>query len=76
MRDLDELFADLAKSKFRSRFRFGAKEAAYLDDKGMDIILQHAHDFITSRLAPAQPHNDGKQTPMRGRSGLPTGWNG
>jgi hypothetical protein len=66
MRDLEALFAALARSKFRSRFRLGAKEAAYLHQKGMDVILQHAHDFITSRLAPEQPQNDGRQTPMRG----------
>jgi hypothetical protein len=66
MRDLDALFAALARSKFRSRFRLGTKEAAYVDQKGMDVILQHAHDFITNRLVPAQPPNDGQQTPMRG----------
>ena len=66
MRDLDELFASLARSKFRSCFRLSAKEAAYLEQKGMDIIVQHARDFITNRLAPAQPQNDGRQTPMRG----------
>jgi hypothetical protein len=66
MRDLDDLFATLSRSKFRSRFRLDEKEAAYLDKKGMDVILRHARDFITNRLAPAQPHNDGRQTPMRG----------
>jgi hypothetical protein len=29
-------------------------------------VLQHAADFIRDRLAPANPANDGKQTPMRG----------
>jgi len=66
MRDQDELFAALARSKFRSRFRLGEKETVYLHQKGMDVILQHAQDFITTRLAPAQPQNDGRQTPMRG----------
>jgi Domain of unknown function (DUF4186) len=66
MRDLDDLFAALLRSKLRSRFRLGAKEAASLDNKGMDVVQQHARDFTTNRLTPAQPHNDGKQTPMRG----------
>jgi len=72
MRDLGELFDALARSRFRNRFRLGKKEAAYLDQRGMDIILilQHARDFITNRLAPAQPHNDGRQTPMRGHPEL------
>ena len=30
------------------------------------MVLAHARDFITTRLALAQPANDGKQTPMRG----------
>jgi hypothetical protein len=30
------------------------------------MIRKHAHDLIAKRLAPAQPRNDGKQTPYRG----------
>jgi hypothetical protein len=65
MHDMDELFAALGRSKFRSRFRLIGKEAEYLRDKGLDTILQHARDFITKRLADANPYNDGQQTPMR-----------
>ena len=65
MRDMDELFAALGRSKFRSRFRLASKEAEYLKDKGQVTILQHARDFVTKRLADANPANDGKQTPMR-----------
>jgi hypothetical protein len=65
MRDTDELFAALARSKFRSRFRLGAKERTYLKSKGLQTILDHARDFIAQRLVPASPINDGKQTPMR-----------
>ena len=66
MRDQDELFAALAQSKFRSRFRLGAKEASYLREKSLDAILEHGRRFIIERLADAQPQNDGRQTPMRG----------
>ncbi len=66
MRDLDELFAGLAKSRFRSQFRLNAKDLQYLQTKGIETILNHADDFIGKRLAPAQPVNDGKQTPYRG----------
>jgi hypothetical protein len=65
MRDIDELFARLEKSKFRSRFRLSGKEAQYLKDKGMVTILEHARDFIATRLAQAEPANDGRQTPMK-----------
>jgi hypothetical protein len=66
MRDLDELFAALAQSRFRSRFRLGSREAAYLEKKGLDVVMSHAADFLRDRLAPAEPKNDGRQTPMRG----------
>ena len=56
----------LAKSKFRSRFKLRAKELEYIKDKGLDTIYSHACDFIRDRVAPAEPVNDGKQTPMRG----------
>lgn len=66
MRDLDDLFAALARSKFRCRFRLGPKERAYLEEKSLPVMLDHGRKFITERLAPASPRNDGKQTPMRG----------
>ena len=66
MRDPDELFQALAGSRFRRRIRLGGADLAYLRAKGMDTVLRHADEMIASRLAPAQPPNDGKQTPMRG----------
>jgi hypothetical protein len=65
MRDIDELFAALGHSSFRSRFRLVGKEAQYLRQKGLEIVLEHARDFITTRLADAYPANDGRQTPMK-----------
>ncbi len=63
---MDELFERLGKSRFRSRFRLGAKDLRYLRSKGMETVLRHAAEMIGARLAPADPANDGKQTPMRG----------
>ncbi len=37
----------------------------YLRDKGLDEVLLHAAQFIEKRLAPANPANDGKQTPFK-----------
>jgi hypothetical protein len=65
MRDVDELFAALARSEFRSRFRLRGCEAAYLQQKGLATVLEHARQFVIKRLAPAEPANDGRQTPMR-----------
>jgi hypothetical protein len=66
MRDLDTVFAALAQSPFRTRQRLTAKDVAYLREKGPDVVAAHARDFVAMRLAPAEPKNDGKQTPMRG----------
>ena len=66
MRDLDLVFSRLSGSPFRSRFRLGDKERAYLAERGLGTVLDHARDLIGKRLAPAEPQNDGRQTPMRG----------
>ena len=66
MRDLDDLFAALAGSAFRRRFRLGPKERDYLKDRGLEAVLVQAEALIAQRLAPAEPPNDGRQTPWRG----------
>jgi len=66
MRDLEALFAALAKSDFRRKFRLKGADLEYLRDKGLPLVLLHASDFVAKRLAPAVIANDGKQTPMRG----------
>ena len=66
VRELDSVFDALEGSAFRQRFRLGPAERAYLAQKGLTTVLDHARDFIRDRLAPASPRNDGKQTPMRG----------
>jgi hypothetical protein len=66
VRDLREVFIALEESPFRRNFKLGGKELDYLRKKGMPTILEHAADFIARRLAPAEPVNDGKQTPFKG----------
>lgn len=66
MRPLDDVFEALARSPFRQRQRLGPADAAYLHGQGIDEVLRHAEEFVASRLAPAEPARDGKQTPWRG----------
>ena len=66
MDELDQVFERLARSSFRRRFRLGAKDRAYLEVRGLSAVLAHARDFIEMRLGPAEPANDGKQTPYSG----------
>ncbi|MBN2108560.1 MAG: DUF4186 domain-containing protein [Deltaproteobacteria bacterium] len=61
-----DLFRRLSRSSFRSKFKLTRADTAYLETKGLETIKSHAADFIKSRIAPAGPRNDGKQTPMRG----------
>lgn len=66
MRDIDHTIARLSRSAFRRRFILRKAERTYLAEKGLDEVLAHAREFIASRLAAAEPANDGKQTPFRG----------
>ena len=61
-----DIFQRLSQSRFRSGFSLKANDRAYIREKGMDMVKRHAADFVRQRLAPAEPVNDGKQTPMRG----------
>ena len=56
----------LQSSPFRARFHLTQRDRAYIAQKGLPVIRQHAEDFVGKRLAPAYIPNDGKQTPMKG----------
>ena len=63
---VERVLESLSKSNFRSKFYLKEKDKEYVREKGINVIEEHARDFIAKRLAPAFPRNDGKQTPMRG----------
>lgn len=62
----EEAFARLDRSAFRRRFRLTAELQRYVAGKGIETVRRHAEDFVRLRLAPADPQNDGRQTPMKG----------
>ena len=66
MQSIEEALNKLEGSKFRSSFHLTKKEKAYLEEKGMTVMESHARDYVAKKLAPADPLNDGKQTPMHG----------
>ena len=66
MQTIEQALEKLSRSKYRSSFYLTQKEKQYIEQKGMDVIRAHARDFVQQRLAPAEPENDGKQTPMHG----------
>ncbi len=66
MQTIDQALEKLARSPFRSRFHLSREDRIYIEEKGMETIRRHCADFVGKRLAPADPPNDGAQTPMRG----------
>jgi predicted Fe-S protein YdhL (DUF1289 family) len=65
MLDMDEVFRRLAGSSFRRRFRLQGRERAYVETWGLERVMEQGRKFIDERLAPAEPRNDGRQTPWR-----------
>lgn len=65
MANIDETLLKLKASDFRASFHLKEKEKRYVREKGLDTVRRHAEDIIRTRLAPAYPENDGKQTPMK-----------
>lgn len=66
MQTREEALRRLGRSKFRSGFHLSEQDREYVRQRGMDTIRTHAEDFVRNKLAPAEPKNDGRQTPMRG----------
>jgi len=56
----------LARSKQIALPGMGDPEKEYVQSRGIDILRLHATDFVKKRLAPADPKNDGRQTPLKG----------
>ena len=62
----DALLARLSHSRFRSRFHLEAADIELIGRKSLPTVREHAVRFLLERLAPANPANDGRQTPWRG----------
>ena len=56
----------LSRSKQIPSLNMGEPEKEYVHSRGVDILKLHAADFVRKRLAPAEPKNDGRQTPLKG----------
>lgn len=66
MDELDARLRRIGQHHFRATFRLRGRDRAVVDLRGIAIVRKHAQELIESRLAPAEPRNDGKQTPYRG----------
>ena len=62
---VDKKLEELSKSKFRNSFHLRRYMFDYIEEHGLDTIQSHAYDFVREKIAPANPVNDGKQTPTK-----------
>lgn len=68
-RDLPRLgpvFDRLKQSTFRRQRRLPQRELEHLRNRGMALVRGEAAELIATRLAPARPPEEGRQTPYRG----------
>jgi hypothetical protein len=63
---IDDRIDTIGRHPFRAKFHLRARERAFVELRGIETVRAHAHDLIGKRLAPAEPLNDGKQTPWGG----------
>lgn len=66
MNELDTRLQRIGQHHFRAKFHLRGRDRAVVDLPGIATVRKHAQELIESRLAPAEPRNDGKQTPYRG----------
>lgn len=65
-KDWEHIKKSLETHELHLRFDLGEAEREYIRERGMEIIRLHTTDFVKKRLQPANPRNDGRQTPTKG----------
>ncbi len=66
MDELDARLQRIGQHRFRAEFRLRDRDRAVVDLRGIATVRRHAEELVERRLAPAEPRNDGRQTPYRG----------
>ncbi|MFJ5995650.1 DUF4186 domain-containing protein [Streptomyces sp. NPDC092370] len=62
----DDRLDRIGRHPFRAKFRLRGRDRAVVDLRGITTVRKHAEDLIGRRPAPAEPRDDGRQTPYRG----------
>ena len=62
---IPEALDRLSQSRFRGSFHLNAKLREIVQSRGMDAMREFAAERVRKCLAPAEPLNDGRQTPMK-----------
>jgi hypothetical protein len=63
--EIDERIDRASARPFGRRFRLRGRERATAELRGPRTMRAHAAEITAERLAPAEPRNDGRQTPYR-----------
>ncbi len=66
MDELDARLHRIGQHHFRAKFQLRGRDRAVVDLRGITTVRRHAEELVERRLAPAEPRNDGRQTPYRG----------
>lgn len=63
--EIDDRIDRATARPFGRRFHLRGRERSTAELRGPRTMRAHAAEIIAERLAPAQPRNDGRQTPYR-----------
>ena len=63
--EIDDRIDRASARPFGRRFHLRGRERATAELRGPQTMRAHAAEIIAERLAPAEPTNDGRQTPLR-----------
>jgi hypothetical protein len=66
MNELDARLHRIRLHQSRAKFRLPGRDRAVVVQRGIATVRRHAEELVERRLAPAEPRNDGRQTPYRG----------
>ena len=61
--EIDDRIDRATARPFGRRFHLRGRERATAELRGPQVMRAHAAEIIAQRLAPAEPRNDGRQTP-------------
>ena len=62
---IDHVLKKLSTSSFRSHFHLRKYMISYIDQKGLNVIEEHARSFLIKNLKVYNPGKDGHQTPTK-----------
>ena len=66
METIDARIEQIGTQPFRAKFHLRGRDRGLAQLRGPETLRRHAEELIAKKLAPAEPANDGKQTPYRG----------